>query len=262
MTRALPPKARELIVHTWQSQANLAVFLLLMVVTVFVLPALDVEQAHLRLYGDVIYTFLLITGIAIAWGQRRLFATAAGIGGVTLVARWLAWVAPGPKIEMCDEVLSLVTMLVVGYVLLAQIFRKGPINGMRVQGAIAVYLLLGIAYAQGFLIASHVNPRAISGGPNHRVPRLDLLQLRDAEHSGVWRYCSGRPIQPFAGDSRSHQWSAVPGRPDRAPGRDARQRRHRARWPWRRIGSSRVCRCHERRGPSVGAQLRPVGGQM
>lgn len=164
MTRALPPKARELIVHTWQSQANLAVFLLLMVVTVFVLPALDVEQAHLRLYGDVIYTFLLITGIAIAWGQRRLFATAAGIGGVTLVARWLAWVAPGPKIEMCDEVLSLVTMLVVGYVLLAQIFRKGPINGMRVQGAIAVYLLLGIAYAQGFLIASHVNPRAISGG--------------------------------------------------------------------------------------------------
>ena len=162
MKRDLRPKARELIVQTWQSQANLALFLLLVVVTVFILPALDVKRIHLRLFGDVVYSFLLVTGVAIAWGRRKLLTVAASIGTVTLVARWLAWAAPGAKIEICNEVCSLVSVVVIGYVLLAQIFRTGPINVMRVQGAVAVYLLLGVAYAQAYQIVTRFDPAAVS----------------------------------------------------------------------------------------------------
>jgi hypothetical protein len=162
MKSHLRPKARELIVQTWQSQANLALFLLLLVITVFILPAVNVERIHLRFFGDVVFTFMLGTGVAIAWGQRRLFLIAAAIGAVTLAARWLAWAAPGTQIEIWDEVTSLASVLAIAYVLLAQIFRKGPINVMRVQGAVAVYLLLGVAYAQAYQIAIRFDPTAIS----------------------------------------------------------------------------------------------------
>ena len=173
MTRDLRPKARELIVQTWQSQANLALFLVLVAVTVFILPALDIKQIHLRFYGDLIYSFLLLTGLAIAWGQRKLFTVAAGIGTVTLVVRWLAWAAPGAKIEIWNELCSLISVLVIGYVLLVQIFRTGPINLMRVQGAVAVYLLLGVAYAQAYQIVTRFDPSAVSSseGP--------ITQFRD-----------------------------------------------------------------------------------
>lgn len=156
------PRARDLIAQTWQSQANLALFLLLIVVTVFILPAVNVERVHLRFFGDVVYSLLLVTGVAIAWGQRNLFAVAATVGAITLAARWLAWASPGPKIEICNEVASLISVLVIAYVLLAQIFRKGPINVMRVQGAVAVYLLLGVAYAQAYQFVARFDPTAIS----------------------------------------------------------------------------------------------------
>jgi hypothetical protein len=173
MKNHLRPRARQLIVQTWQSQANLALFLLMVVVTVFILPAVNVERVHLRLFGDVVYSFLLFTGVAIAWGQRNLFGVAATVGAITLAARWLAWASPGPKIEICNEVTSLISVLVIAYVLLAQIFRKGPINVMRVQGAIAVYLLLGVAYAQAYQFATRFDPMAVTSsvGP--------ITQFRD-----------------------------------------------------------------------------------
>ena len=175
MKSRLRPKARELIIQTWQSQANLAVFLLLLVVTVFILPALNVERSHLRFYGDVVYSFMLVTGIAIAWGQRKLMFVAGAIGSVTLAARWLAWAAPGTKIEIWNEAASLVSVLAIAYVLLAQIFRKGPINVMRVLGAVAVYLLLGVAYAQAYQIAIRLNPTAITSSEGAVIEFRDWI---------------------------------------------------------------------------------------
>ncbi len=175
MKSRLRPKARELIIQTWQSQANLAVFLLLLAVTVFILPALNVERSHLRFYGDVVYSFMLVTGIAIAWGQRKLMFVAGAIGAVTLAARWLAWAAPGTKIEIWNEVASLASVLAIAYVLLAQIFRKGPINVMRVLGAVAVYLLLGVAYAQAYQIAIRFNPMAISSSEGAVIEFRDWI---------------------------------------------------------------------------------------
>jgi hypothetical protein len=43
MHTAVQRKARTFIVETWQSQANLSLFLVLLAITVFVLPALPVK---------------------------------------------------------------------------------------------------------------------------------------------------------------------------------------------------------------------------
>ncbi len=161
MKHIVRPKTRELFVQTWQSQANLAVFLLMLVVTIFVLPALVVRHEHMVLYGNIVYSLVLVTGGAIGWGRPKLMSLGAAVVVPALVLRWAAWAAPGSRIQGWSDAGSLVASVVIVYVLLAQVFREGPINLMRVQGAVAAYLLIGVAYAFAYQIDSHVNPGAV-----------------------------------------------------------------------------------------------------
>lgn len=175
MNRVVRPKARHIIEQTWQSQANLSVFLVLLVVSVFVLPALDRRQGRFTLDADIVSTLVLITGVAIAWGRRRLLILGVLVATPTLILRWSLLFVPSQTLRLCTEAFGLVAILVVGYILLAQVFRDGPINAVRVQGAVAAYLLMGVAYAHAYLIASYFNPTAITSTEGGMTSFIDWI---------------------------------------------------------------------------------------
>ena len=163
---ARPPKgqdvrdrARALITDSWQSQANLSFFLGLMVLIAFVLPSMGFGKDHIKLYSDVAFSLLLISGVAIAWGRRKLFLLAGFLGSAALAVRWMAWFTPTPALQLWSDEWSLVAILVIALVLLSQVlFRGGPVTHSRIQGAIAVYLLFGIGWAHAYHIAELVHP--------------------------------------------------------------------------------------------------------
>jgi hypothetical protein len=66
-------------------------------------------------------------------------------------------------------------VLVIGYIVLAQVFRDGPINAVRVQGAVAAYLLLGVAYAHAYRINEYFNPSAITSTEGAMTTVVDWL---------------------------------------------------------------------------------------
>jgi len=175
MNHRVTPKARELIAQTWQSQANLALFLAMLVVTVFVLPAINVKHEHIVLYSNIVYSLVLASGVAIGWGRPRLFALAAVVASPALVLRWAAWGVSTPALELWAEAFSLLSVVVIAYVLLAQVFRAGPINAVRVQGAVAVYLLIGVAYAYGFQIDSRINPASVESTAGKMTTFVDWV---------------------------------------------------------------------------------------
>ena len=162
MNRVVRPKARQIIEQTWQSQANLSVFLVLLIVAVFILPALDRRQGSFTRDADIVSTLLLATGVAIGWGRRRLFAIGVLVAIPTLILRWGLLISPNPSLRLGAEIFGVLAALTVGYILLAQVFRDGPINAVRVQGAVAAYLLMGVAYAHAYVIASFFDPTAIT----------------------------------------------------------------------------------------------------
>lgn len=162
MTRANRPKARDLIAQTWQSQANLSLFLLLLVVTIFILPGLAGKNLNIKLASDILGSVMLIVGVAIAWGRRWLLLAGIAFAIPTLVFRWLAYLSPSRFSPVWNEALTAASILVIAYIVLAQVFREGPINFVRVQGAVAAYLLLGVAYAHAYQINEHFNPSAIT----------------------------------------------------------------------------------------------------
>lgn len=151
-------KARQLVRETWQSEANLAVFLGMLVVLTFVFPLTSFVNRHVSLYIDVGYTLMLISGVAIAWRTRPLFYVAVAVGTATLAVRWADWWYP--SLGAAREVLMLASILLVTGILLGQVFSKGHVSAMRIQGAVAVYLLFGIAWAHAYQITNASHPGA------------------------------------------------------------------------------------------------------
>jgi hypothetical protein len=156
-------KTRDLLSHSWQSQANLSFFLFLLVVVTFVLPSMGFEKSSLPLYSDIAFSFALVVGAAIGWENRTLFALTSLVSVVAIVVWWATlWMRTNP-LMLWKASTGLAAILMITAVLLWQVFRSGPVTAMRVQGALAAYLCLGFAWAHAYHIAALLDPGAFNG---------------------------------------------------------------------------------------------------
>ena len=158
----MPVKTRELMRRSWQSQANLSVFLCLLILLSFVIPSMGFEKRNIPLYEDTVFSVTSVVGAAIAWGNRRLFALTSLVAIVAIALRWATWWKPTHTLILWSVSAGLAAILTITVVLLWQVFRSGPVRGMRVQGAIAAYLCLGFAWAHAYHIAELVDPGAFN----------------------------------------------------------------------------------------------------
>jgi hypothetical protein len=158
----MPLNTRDLLARSWQSQADLAVFLLLLILTTFVLPAVGFEKNSLPLYDRAAGSVLAVVGAAIAWRNRKLFLLTSLVVIVAIAFRWATWWRPTHTLTVWSASTGLAAVIMITVVLLWQVFRAGPITGMRIQGAISAYLCLGFAWAHAYQIAELVDPGAFN----------------------------------------------------------------------------------------------------
>ena len=149
-------RARAFAKETWQARANLSFFLGLLIALVFVLPLTNLVEEHFNLYIDVAYSVMLLSGIAVGWGRSKLFYAGVVVGAIGVAVRWLAWWYPA--LLLAREPTGLAAIVLMIAILLVKVFQRGPISGSRIQGAIAVYLLLGLCWANGYAILSRHHP--------------------------------------------------------------------------------------------------------
>ena len=160
----MPIKTRDLLTRSWQSQANLSLFLFLLILVAFVIPSMGLEKHNIPLYEDMVFSVTSVVGAAIAWGNRRLFALASLVAIVAIALRWATWWKPTHTLILWSTSAGLAAILTITVVLLWQVLRSGPVTGMRVQGAISAYLCLGFAWAHAYHIAELVDPGAFNTG--------------------------------------------------------------------------------------------------
>jgi hypothetical protein len=147
-------KTRDLLTLSWQSQANLSSFLLLLIVVGFVIPSVSLEKSDFPVYADVAFSVVLVVGAGIAWENRKLFVLTSLVGVVAIVVRWATLWRPTYSLTLWRQSTGLAAVLMITAVLLWQVFRPGPVTAMRVQGAIAAYLCLGYGWAHAYHIAA------------------------------------------------------------------------------------------------------------
>jgi Ion channel len=142
----------------WESDPALSVFLGLLLLFLFVLPPLAESRGDGRsLVVSLGFPALLLAGVAAVSARPAVRAALfALVVGATAV-RW------GPFSIQATEAASLVSVAATAVVVLAQTFRAGPVNVHRIQGAVAAYLLLGLAWALAYELVALLAPGAFSG---------------------------------------------------------------------------------------------------
>ena len=155
-------KTRELLTSHWQSDANLSLFLFLLVVAGCVLPSIGFEKNNLPLYADVVFSVLLIVGAAIAWENKTVLVATSLVALLAIAVRWVAWWTPTKTLLLWSQSTGLVALAAIAAVLLWQVFRSGPVTVSRVEGAIAAYLCLGFAWAHAYHLLALLDPSAFA----------------------------------------------------------------------------------------------------
>ncbi len=116
---------------------------------------------------ELFFSLLLVSGVFAVSGRRLLTLGVSSVALLTLVVRWTGhW--PGSTVGIWDDALSIVSLSILTALVLTQVFRDGPITGYRIQGAIAVYLLLGLIWMSAYALLYRVLPGAFhfAGGPS------------------------------------------------------------------------------------------------
>jgi hypothetical protein len=158
--------------HVWVADYGLSIFLALQVSLVFFQPMLRSVGGSGRIIGDVIFTLLLITGAGVVPRRRPMAITVGVAVSVALLLRWTTLFMPFGWLQELRTISALVCYCLLIMMTLAQVFREGPVTIHRVQGAIAVYLLLGLAWAASYELLVLMRPGAFTGaGVDLDTPR-------------------------------------------------------------------------------------------
>ena len=191
--------ARRSLVGQRASEWGLRALLLLLVVDFFVVAPIA-QQGIAFAVRPVIHSIVLLSGIAIALGSRRIVSTLVGILAMAgLVIHWTYHVQPTAALSRVDTGLSLTFTAIITGLTLLQVFRAGSITLYRIEGAVAVYLLAAYAWALAYQLVDLSDPEAFSF-PATAVPqtlRFRLLYFSLTTLSSV-SYGDITPLDPIA----------------------------------------------------------------
>ena len=146
----------------WADDRGLSIFLAAMV-AIIVVPALGPVGLPGRLLGDALVSLMLVSGAAAVADRPRAVLIVSVIMVAALLVRWASWLFPTADLAVWREISTLVTLVALCCVVLALVLRRGPITTRRIEGAIAVYLLLGFSWAQAYELVALWHPGAFTG---------------------------------------------------------------------------------------------------
>jgi len=144
----------------WETDSGLSIFLLLLLAFIFLIPLTGLVGSWGRLTIDAAFSLLMLSGVASVSKQRRTVIGVGIVAVVGLLIRWIGRIAPSEPVEIAITLSTLAGILTLALVVLVQVFRAGAVNRHRIMGAIAVYLLLGLAWGQAYYGLAIADPAA------------------------------------------------------------------------------------------------------
>ena len=134
----------------WSTDRSLSLLLVSLVLVIFVIQPLQVAGVGSRVLIAVFFSFILISGVGAVARNALTTAVVGGLVVTSLAVRWLRLWLGGESLMISDTCVSSLFCIILAVVVLAQVFREGPVTWYRIQGAVAFYLLLGLAWAGAY----------------------------------------------------------------------------------------------------------------
>ena len=184
----------------WSTDRGLSALLGSLVAIIFVVPALQARPAVATLVVQVLFTLVFVSGLSAVITNRAARVVGIVVFTAAIALHWLDYFNPRAGLGVWTALgrilaVSLLTVLVV-----RQVFREGPITVQRIQGAVAVYLLLGLTWAGIYQLIGGVWPDAFrfSEAPQSHSELTNALAYYSFVTLTTMGYGDITPLHPVA----------------------------------------------------------------
>jgi len=173
---------------------RLTYLLVILVFMMFVAGPL-VKMGVLRaVVVDLSFVLLLVVGVATLGGRRELTMVLAVVGGLALIAHLLVVGGATGTTAVLATTLSMLWIALLAAVVLRPVLSHGQITQRRIEGAVVVYLLLGLLWGLGYQLLTAFVPEAFHP-PSTDAYTLDYFSLVTLTTIG---YGDIVPVHPLA----------------------------------------------------------------
>src|SRR5262245_11009089 len=131
----------------WNSDRGLTALLVFLFVTLLVAPPLLAAGIVSPVLFDVLFSLILISGVTTVSTRKWPAIPVIALAVVAIGLRFAALAFPRPSLDLAESAVTFIALLAMAALVLVQVFRPGPMTVHRVQGSVAVYMLLGVAWA-------------------------------------------------------------------------------------------------------------------
>lgn len=138
----------------WEQEYSLTALLVMLVATLFVVTPL---ASSAIIGSEIMLCFLAaltITGVAVVSARRSVVMVVMVLAAAGIALDWAAHFEDQSWLHSLDYLVRLAFVLSLASIVTVQVFRRENVTHHRVQGAICVYLLAGLAWAYSFDLLS------------------------------------------------------------------------------------------------------------
>lgn len=161
-----PAAARKLhLARQLAQNGRMIILLLLLLVSIFVGPAILPEGTRFRLFGDIMIVFVLFSGVVAISDHRKLAIALTCLAVLVIAVRWAEWFVAAQEVLAFRYASTLCACVVLAIAVGFNVFAPGRSIADRVFGAIILYLLIGLIAAFAYSAVYKVNPDAFSKLP-------------------------------------------------------------------------------------------------
>jgi hypothetical protein len=151
-------------VEYWTTDKSLSSLLAMLIIVALVLPPLAGADLRRNVLSDGLFSLLLFSGMAAVWSEKRwVFWIVVTVAIGSFVIRWLIRLAPAGEFTGWNAAVDILVLGSFALVVLAKVVRPGTITSHRLQGAVAVYLLFGLVWANAYEWTDLTHPGSFTG---------------------------------------------------------------------------------------------------
>lgn len=147
------------------SDYGMAALLFLLVLYIFFIYPLLGGDAFSGGVVSISFSLILIAGVVAASKHNAVRLGVVILGLVALLSHWLHVVIGGPAAHIIAAVAAIMFFSLQIWFLCRRVFAAGTVNIYRIYGAIAVYLILGVVWANAYVVVYLINPATFQFAP-------------------------------------------------------------------------------------------------
>jgi len=178
----------------WSTDTCLTSILIFLVLSIFIFYPLS-DRHVFRFTNSILFSLILVSGVVMVLKQRFLAIVLFAFIGTAIILNFAKFYSGITVLLVFDALASFLCCGLLAVIILVLVFKEGRITGRHIQGAIAVYLLLGLMWGfiyyilslalPGAFLEAGAIPRDTVGGINRDLTYFSFVTLTTVGYGDI-----------------------------------------------------------------------------